>query len=366
MLKTIAVVGAGNGGKTAAADMALQGLGVRLYEFPDYADNLAALRTTRRLRARGAVEGMATLEMVTSDIAAAVQDSDAVMVCTQSRTLERAARELAPHVRSDQVVVINPGSTGGALKFARVFREEGVTETPVLAEFSTLTYGCRANGAEVECPVKVGRVLYGTLPAPAITEVGPNLEALYPGLRRAQTVLEAGLNNANPVIHPPISLLNGARFEREGARMYFYGEGVSQTVANLIRKLDEERMALLRALGYDAQSDPETSVEQGYATSTDYLECYAHGPGFATFTSPDTLDHRYFHEDIGLGLVLYTKLGALLDVPTPTARAFIAIGSAISDRAYLAEGEDMLDALGIDGLDVPALHAYLETGEREG
>ena len=56
--------------------------------------------------------------------------------------------------------------------------------------------------------------------------------------------------DANPVIHPPISLLNGARFENEGADMFFYGQGVSPTVAKLIEKLDRERMALLEALAH--------------------------------------------------------------------------------------------------------------------
>ena len=98
----------------------------------------------------------------------------------------------------------------------------------------------------------------------------PELEALYPGLVRTGSVLEAGLNNANPVIHPPITILNGARIENEGDSTFFYKDGVSPAVARLIQKLDEERMALLRALGYQAQPDPVTSVQQGYARSTDY------------------------------------------------------------------------------------------------
>ncbi len=127
------------------------------------------------------------------------------------------------------------------------------------------------------------------MPTAAITHIGPELEELYPGLVRSATVLEAGLNNANPIIHPPITILNAARIEVEGDNMFFYRDGVSPTVARLIRKLDEERMALLRALGYPAQPDPVTCVEQGYAASTDYYECYRHGPGFQNFRFPKFL-----------------------------------------------------------------------------
>lgn len=361
-----AVLGGGNGGKASAADLTLQGREVRLFEFPDFASNLAALEEEQTLTISGAVTGEAHLALVTTDLAAAVEDANWIMVATQALTHERAARELAPLVRPDQVIVLNPGSTGGALKFARVFRELGMRQLPVLVEFGTLTYGCRASGSDVACAVKVGRVAYGTLPAPAIEEVAPELESLFPGLARASTVLEAGLSNANPVIHPPITLLNGAPFENKGDRLYFYGDGVSPTVARLIEKLDGERMALLRALGYPALSDPANSVIQGYATSDDYFECYAHGPGFAAFKAPNTLDVRYIHEDIGLGLVLYCKLGEVLGVPTPVSDAFVRMGTAISGIDYFETNGAVLERLGIDGLDPAALNSYLLSGDHPG
>lgn len=357
-----AIVGGGNGGQASAVDLALQGRTVRLYEFPEFAANLDSIRDTKHLTIHGAVEGEATLEAVTTDLAAAVTGADVIMVATQALAHERAARELAPLVTPDQWIVLNPGSTGGALKFARVFREAGLESMPVLVEFATLTYGCRAKDGVVDCPVKAGRVLYGTMPSAAIEEVGPELEPVFPGLVRASTVLEAGLNNANPVIHPPITLLNGARFEREGEKIFFYADCVSPTVAELIEKLDLERMAILTALGYPSQPDPVTSVEQGYAASTEYLACYRDGPGFSTFRAPNTLDHRYVHEDMGLGLVLYTKLGAVLGVETPVSEAFVRMGGALSGIDYFEKNGDILSVLGIAGLRGDALAAYLASG----
>jgi opine dehydrogenase len=260
------------------------------------------------------------------------------------------------------LVILNPGSTGGALELAHWFRCAQVRVPPVLVEFSTLTYGCRAQGDTVNVQVKVDRVMYGTLPAKAIGSCGPLLEAVYPGLVRARSVLEAGLNNANPVIHPPIAVLNAARIENEGRRMLFYDDGMSPTVARLIEKLDGERMALLRALGYPAQPDPVTSVEQGYAAGSDYLTCYRDGPGYRGFASPDSLNHRYFHEDIGMGLVIYCSLGRLLNVPTPTCETFVRIGALISGVDYLAQGCRTLASLGLANLSVEELKSYLDTG----
>lgn len=82
--------------------------------------------------------------------------------------------------------------------------------------------------------------------------------------------------------------------------MLFYRDGVSPMVAHLIEALDKERMALMTALGYQAESDPDMSVEQGYAESAaSYYECYGKGSVYAMFASPEgnTLPtHRYFYE----------------------------------------------------------------------
>ncbi|NQU98449.1 NAD/NADP octopine/nopaline dehydrogenase family protein [Candidatus Woesearchaeota archaeon] len=359
-METIAIIGAGNGGKAAAGDLALQGKKVRLFEFPEYAANIDMLKEKPQITLQGAVQGTAQLEFITSDLAKAVNGADMIMICTQALTHERVGQELTSLVKPEQCVILNPGSTGGSLYLANIFRKRGLKELPLLGEFHTLTYGCRAKGNKINIAVKVGRVLYSTFPANRIDEVGPSLEKLFPGLVRAKSVLEAGLNNANPVIHPPIALLNGARFENED--MLFYNQGLSSSVAKLIKKLDEERMAILRAFGYSARPDPETCVAQGYAESTDYLECYKNGKGFAGFTSPNTLDHRYFHEDIGFGLVLYCEMGELLNVPTPTAQAMVAIGSAILDIDYFAQKKRSLKTLGLAGLSLLEIKTYLENG----
>ncbi|MGB9440486.1 MAG: NAD/NADP octopine/nopaline dehydrogenase family protein [Desulfobacterales bacterium] len=363
MIEHIAIVGAGNGGKAAAVDMALQNKHVRLFEFPEFKRNLDAIKEANILTATGAVTGKAHLELVTCDLKKALEDVDTVMICTQALAHDRLAHEIASFIKPDHLLILNPGSTGGSLHFAHVFRKLGLQQLPTMVETSTLTYGCRAKDALVEISVKVNRVAYGTLPAKAVSRFGPELEALYPGLVRTASVLEAGLNNANPVIHPPITILNAARIENEGDSTFFYKDGVSPTVADLIQKLDEERMALLKALGYEAQADPVTSVQQGYARSTDYYECYKNGPGYSGFRNPNTLDNRYIHEDVGMGLVMFCSLGKFLQIPTPTCQAIVHMGEAISGINYSTESKRTLQKLGLKGLSVEELKTFLETGE---
>ena len=44
MVKKIAILGAGNGGMTAAADLKEQGFEISLYELPQFEKNLAVIR----------------------------------------------------------------------------------------------------------------------------------------------------------------------------------------------------------------------------------------------------------------------------------------------------------------------------------
>jgi opine dehydrogenase len=364
MFDIITVIGAGNGGKASAADLALRGKRVRLFEFPEYSGNLREIAERKELTATGEVTGQARLEMVTSDLKQAVEGADVLLVCTQALTHARVARELAPLVKPRQVILLNPGSTCGTLEFAHVFQQQGLKNLPILAELSTLTYGCRSSGASAHVNLRVRRVTYGVFPGKAAATVGPEIETLFPGLVRGENVLETGLKNANPIIHPPITMLNAARIEKQGSAMFFYKDGVSPVVARMIEKLDSERRALLGALGYSAPSDPETCVAQGYAESADYLECYGKSATFQAFRSPDTLDHRYFHEDLGIGLVMYCSVGKMLGVPTPACETFVRMGSLIHNVDYFASATRTMEKLGLSRLSVPQLRDYLTNGTR--
>ena len=69
------------------------------------------------------------------------------------------------------------------------------------------------------------------------------MKILYPAVSKAKNVLETGLNNVNPFIHPPIVLLNTGSTER-GNRVLFYHEGITPSVQRLVEGVDQERLAL--------------------------------------------------------------------------------------------------------------------------
>jgi 2-polyprenyl-6-methoxyphenol hydroxylase-like FAD-dependent oxidoreductase len=55
-IERVCIIGAGNGGKTSAADLALQGCTISLYELPEYAQAaFAGIADDKQLHAQGAV-----------------------------------------------------------------------------------------------------------------------------------------------------------------------------------------------------------------------------------------------------------------------------------------------------------------------
>ena len=102
-------------------------------------------------------------------------------------------------------------------------------------------------------------------------------------------------------------------------------------------------------------SDPESGVLQGYMTEASYYPGYMTAPGFRGIKAQSRLDHRYFNEDVGFGLVFYHHLGLQLGVPTPVSDAIIAVASVMMGRDYLAEAARTTASLGIAGLSAAEL-----------
>ena len=109
-IKTIAIIGAGNGGCAAAAHLTQRGFDIRLYG--------RSARTTEPLSAIGGIEyegvlgeGFAPLPLITNDAGAAIADADLVLIMAPTHAHEDVARTIAPHIAPEQLVMATPGHT---------------------------------------------------------------------------------------------------------------------------------------------------------------------------------------------------------------------------------------------------------------
>lgn len=365
-----AVLGGGHGGFATAADLAIKGFAVRLYS--SYEETIAPLQARGGLElevlpSTGLRGGFARLERATTDLAAAVEGADIIMVVTPAPSQRRYAEKLAPHLRSGQVVVLHPGSFGGALEFAQVLAAHGAPPV-TLAETECLIYAGRKKGPTHMWirGYKKGLRL-AAFPARETARVLSLLRQAYPDLAEADSVLETGLSNPNPIIHIPIMILNAARIEAPGDFL-FYWEGVTPAVGRAIEALDAERMAVGEALGVPLRSVYEQDLEwyghQGTYGRNIY-ETHVHNPIYQWSLAPTNFEHRYLTEDTPYGLVPIEDLGYRLGVPTPRISATIEYASLLT-RQDLRHGARTIERLGLAHLSPHELRRYVRCGFREG
>jgi len=354
-LEEIAVIGAGHGGHAMAAHLALSGFPVRFCEMPEFADNLRPAQERGGIELSGTLgEGFARLEVITTDLAAAIRGASHLFVVTQALGHEWVAELCAPHLEAGQSVILFPGS-GGTLQFARTLRDRGVEHKLYLAETVTLPYTCRLRGP-AQVTIRNGPGAHepiAALPACDNQAVIETARAAYPTLTAATHVLEIALYNPNILLHPIGVLFNLGRIEYSNGEFWMYKEGFTPSVLKILHALDEEKMALLRALGVDPVPY-EASYEYRYQGKwADFATSSSKGPSGA--------NTRYITEDIPIGMVLWASLGRLLGVPTPTAHSLIQISSVIHGTDYW-QGGRTVEKLGLAGMTSDSLARYLNQG----
>ncbi|MCI0477424.1 MAG: NAD/NADP octopine/nopaline dehydrogenase family protein, partial [Anaerolineales bacterium] len=251
MKPLVAVLGTGNGAHAFAGDLALRGYPVRLYN--KFANEITALQTARGVTCEGVLDGFGALELITTDVAPVVADADFIFVVVPANAHAFMAEACAPHLRDDQVIILNPGRTGGALEFRNVLRERGATARVLIAEAQTLLYTCRiSTPARVRISMVKREVTLAALPARDTARVLERLSPLFPQFVAAADVLETGLDNIGAMFHPTTTILSVGRIE-SGVPFEFYRE-MTPSIARFIEAMDAERLAVARAFGVRAQS----------------------------------------------------------------------------------------------------------------
>ncbi len=353
----IAVLGAGAGGTAIAFDCAAHGHEVRLFDFPQFADNIAAVAAQKGIHAEGGLEGFADVAYAGHDIDAALTGSALVYVVGPAYSTEPFGAAVAGKLQPGQTVVVTPSSCGGALAFKKAAGLPISDDSVRVAETSTLHYAVRLTEPgriRVFLKLKAGNLL-AALPATETDAVLRLIEDVYPGMEPATSVMQTSLQNANPIIHPAVTLTNAARIEQTGGDFLFYEEGVSDATGRLIEALDNERIAIGSRLGISVVPDPELAMRQGYMLADNYGDAYRTAPGFLGIGAQPQLDHRYLNEDVGYGLVFLSTLGRQVGVETPTIDAVIQVTSVLMARDYAAEAVRTPESLGIADLSTEEL-----------
>ncbi len=357
----ICVIGAGNGGQALAAYFAMKGFDTSLFNRSSW--RIAPIIENKRIKLEGEVKGVYEISFATTNLEEAMKDRKLLMVVVPAFAHKQIAEKMAPFVEDGQIILLNPGRTGGALEFKNVFKSKGVKKDVIIAEAQTFIFASRMSNPGV---VKIFRIKnavpIAALPSKRNDELKEVMREVMPEFEVADNIIYTSFNNIGAVFHPATLLLNAARIESTAGKFEFYLEGISNSVAKVLEKVDEERCKVMKIFG----AEPLTSVNWlKYAydvTGKNLYEAIHNNSGYQGILAPPSIDNRYITEDVPMSLVPISSFGKEFGVQTPVIDSVINLANVMMEKDYFKEGRTV-ESLGLKGKKIEEILKLLEEGD---
>lgn len=360
-----------NVGAPMAGDLALGGHDVRLALWPEQNDLLEAARTAGGIsitapadRTLSGQNGLGVPRVLTGDFAEAIAGAELVVMDVEPIELEARAADVIPHLENGQLLYVNSHGYWPALRLAPALREADKAGVTVL-EGTAPNITSRRNGAEVTRYVVRREVPVAAFPANRTQDAERFLPLLMEAPEVCRDVLETNFENLNMMVHPAMTLLNVGYFDRAeaaGDQISFYGTGNTVHAGRLAEAMDAERPAACAAYGVR------------YRSLLDHIHRIYGGGGesihAAVKESPvyskagdmrATIWQTWMEGDLPLAHVPFVELAERAGVSVPLHRGFVSILDALLGSNSWESGLN-LERLGLAGMSVDRLRAYVETG----
>jgi len=231
--RTVAVLGAGSSGQAMAAFLSLSGYRVHIWNRPDESEVhrwLEPITDQRGICAQGWMEGTAKIDLVTTEIAAAVTGADVILLTTTADALQNIGKLLAPHISSSQCLILMSSGSLGTLDVWRGLIDGGFTGDLLVGETTTTPFGSQIAGpASVHISGQKKQVGIASLPSGhhhVFTTLLPEIP-----FSEVTDVLASGLDNIGPSLHVAPMVLNAGWVEAQGGKFLYYKEGITPSVA---------------------------------------------------------------------------------------------------------------------------------------
>ena len=345
-MKKITIIGAGNGGQAFAAYLSLKGHTVKIYDvMQDTVDKLNALGGIL-LEGHADITGFGKIALATTNMKAALQDAEVILVTLPSIYHKSTAEKMAPYLQDGQYLVLNPAAGLGILETKKALDENGCKADVKLACISTLLFACRM--------VEVGRVnvsgqktkfTAAALPAKDNQAFAELFADIIPEIDFSYDVIRVTLDNLNAIAHPGPTLLYTNVIER-GLDFRYYLD-MTPTQGRLMDAMDRERVAIADAFGIAVRSFVEEFKGMYPTEGSNAYEVITNCNAYDGIGGQKTMKTRYFQEDIPYALEAFRAMAQVAGVQTPVIDSVVCLARAVVDD--IAEGRTA-ENLGIAGM----------------
>jgi len=330
----VAVVGntRNNIGAASAADLTLAGHEVTYSVFPEQAKQLEPLRRRGGLELEGDINqlvsrrnGLARLNVMTSDPSSALAGADVVLLDIQTQELETRFCQLLPYLPEGIVVHVQSHGYWPASRLSPLARTSGRDDI-VVTEAAAPTVAASLSDGVVGAKCLRRRIAVAARPTTRLEPALARLRTLYPYLLSAPSVIQCGLENINLMVHPAMVLLGVGLFdqaEKNAELISFYRTCNLPHAGVLAEALDAERARICAA--YGIRHHPVwAAIDDYYGTDgkVTYTEAVSASPFYQALSPMAPGKWRDWElDDVPYAIVPVVRLAEQAGVACPLHRA---------------------------------------------
>lgn len=365
----ITVIGAGNGGMTAAYHFAKLGHDVTIYDSPDFPAQIEAIRELGGIRALDEAHdcpmilgGFEESIHPTCDPEEAASFSEIMVMVCPSFAQEILFRQLVGHMHDGQTLLLMPGNYGG-LVLDRVRQEVRPELDLTFADAISIPWACRIHEPATITIMGIKEFLpLSVYPKAKLTDARKALikDTLPIPVEFLDNPVQAGLENINFGGHPLLTTLNMGLLENFDGNFCYYRDCCSTATANACAHMDKERLSVGSAYGFRLRTELE-AMNALYAMDCETV--YELNRGSVTHSkidkAPDSSHSRYITEDVPYLMVPCYELATLAGIKVPIVESCIHIASAYNDEDYFETGRT-LEKMGLGGLSVEQIARHMQ------
>ena len=349
MKTRVSIIGSGNVAIAATYHLQRNGICVSLYAGPGFDDVLSHIEVAGGIQALDSVNGNSLeipgferVDQITRSIREAVDYANLLILPVPSFAQETLFRQMLPHLRDGQIVLLMPGNYG-SLALTKILKENNGPKIRFV-DASTVPWATRIVERNTIAIYGIKRIVpMGVFPSNETTSTLEEIVDIFPTpILQLSNVIEAGLENINFGGHPALTLLSIGLLENFNGEFNFYHDCTSPSVALVAEKIDEERMAVGRALGFPLRTEVDMLNLLYDTTFPTVAEFNRQSATHAKIDkSPNSASSRYLTEDVPFLMAPCVELATLVGVDTPLIRSCIALAGAMNSTDYIESGRNL-------------------------
>ncbi|KDR94001.1 opine dehydrogenase [Peptoclostridium litorale DSM 5388] len=367
-MKKVSVIGAGNGGLTAAYHLSKIGNSVCVYDSPMFDTQINAINEKGGIEAleelhecKMLFSGFEKITKATTDIKEAVEFSDVLVLICPSFAQEILFEKMLPHLKDDQIIILMPGNYGG-LVLNKIKNDSARSDLKLtFVDAISIPWACRAvEPAKIAIMGLKEFLPMSVFPYSNLEYAKSKIDNILPlRLEFLDNPIVAGLENINFGGHPLLTTLNMGLLENFNGEFNYYRDCCSVATANAAAKMDEERLSVGAQFGFDLKTELEA---MNALYNSNYKTVYEFNRASTTHvkinSSPASSKSRYITEDVAYLLVPCFELAKVAGLNIPIVESCIHIASAYNDENYFKSGRT-LETMGLDNMNVEEIVKYL-------